>query len=116
MNRKSYEWVEVCWMELKNFMEDIVLSKLDMVLDQYPNCCRCDQCRRDIAILALNHLPAHYASTEKGEIFTRVQAMSLEYEVEVIQQIAKAIEIVSQHPRHKAPQPTAEGQAVEGKA
>lgn len=103
-------------MELKNFMEDIVLSKLDMVLDQYPNCCRCDQCRRDIAILALNHLPAHYASTEKGEIFTRVQAMSLEYEVEVIQQIAKAIEIVSQHPRHKAPQPTAEGQAVEGKA
>lgn len=42
--------------------------------------------------------------------------MSLEYEVEVIQQIAKAIEIVSQHPRHKAPQPTAEGQAAEGKA
>lgn len=91
-------------MELKNLMEDVVISKLDQVLDQYPDCCRCEQCRRDIAILALNHLPARYASTEKGELFTRVSAMSLEYEVEVIQQIAKAIEIVAQHPRHdKAP-------------
>ncbi|MCI7540238.1 MAG: late competence development ComFB family protein [Veillonellaceae bacterium] len=87
-------------MELKNFMEDVVLAKMDQVLDQYPDCCRCEQCRRDIAILALNHLPAHYVSTEKGEIFTRVQAMSFEYEVEVIQQIAKAIETVSAHPRH----------------
>ena len=88
-------------MELKNFMEDVVLGKLDQVLAQYPDRCQCDQCRRDIAILALNHLPAHYSSTEKGEIFTRVQAMSLEYEVEVIQQIAKAIELVSAHPRHE---------------
>jgi len=36
----------------------------------------------------------------EASIFTRVQAMSLEYEVEVIQQIAKAIEKVSEHPRH----------------
>ena len=64
-------------MELKNFMEDVVLAKMDQVLDQYPDCCRCEQCR-----------------------LTRVQAMSFEYEVEVIQQIAKAIETVSAHPRH----------------
>ena len=88
-------------MELKNFMEDVVLGKLDQVLAQYPDCCEGDQWRGDIASLALNHLPAHYSSTEKGEIFTRVQAMSLEYEVEVIQQIAKAIELVSAHPRHE---------------
>ncbi|WP_294152045.1 late competence development ComFB family protein [uncultured Selenomonas sp.] len=58
-------------MELKNFMEDVVLAKMDQVLDQYPDCCRCEQCRRDIAILALNHLPAHYVSTEKGEILAQ---------------------------------------------
>ena len=89
-------------MELKNIMEDVVLKKLDQVLDQYPDCCRCDQCRRDIAMIALNHLPARYFSTEKGEIMTRTQVVSLEFEVEVIQKLAEAIEIVSAHPRHTA--------------
>ena len=51
-------------MELKNYMEDYVVSKLDEVLAQYPNCCSCDDCKRDIAILALNHLPPKYISTE----------------------------------------------------
>ena len=44
-------------MDLKNFMEDYVVAKLDEVLAQYPDCCHCEQCKRDIASLALNHLP-----------------------------------------------------------
>ena len=90
-------------MELKNYMEDVVLDKLDEVLAQYPNCCRCDQCRRDIAILALNHLPPLYSSTEKGELFTRVKQTDFQNEVQVIQAIASAIEVVEKHPR-RAPE------------
>ena len=41
-------------MELKNCMEEVVQDKLDIVLEQYPDCCRCEQCRSDIAALALN--------------------------------------------------------------
>ena len=88
-------------MELKNYMEDFVLQKLDGVLKLYPDCCDCPQCRRDIAILALNHLPPKYVSTDKGGIFARVEQMSINYDIEILEQIAKAIEIVSEHPRHE---------------
>ena len=30
-------------MELKNYMETIVLNYLDVVLAKYPNCCKCEQ-------------------------------------------------------------------------
>ena len=88
-------------MELRNYMEDIVLQHLDMVLDRYPTCCRCDQCRQDIAMIALNNLKPHYISTEKGELFTRINSLAAQYQVEVIGAIAKAIEIVSENPRHE---------------
>ncbi len=88
-------------MELKNYMEDYVVSKLDEVLAQYPNCCSCDTCKRDIAILALNHLPPKYVSTEKGQIFARVESMGSQYEIETIKQIAAAIAKVQAHPHHE---------------
>lgn len=88
-------------MQLKNLMEDVVLEKLEQVLKQYPACCQCDQCRRDIAMIALNHLPARYFSTEKGEILSLVQIVSQEFEAEVIQKIVEAIKIVNAHPRHE---------------
>ncbi|MBQ8698930.1 MAG: late competence development ComFB family protein, partial [Schwartzia sp.] len=50
-------------------MEQVVLENLDSVLAQYPDCCKCDLCRRDIAILALNHLPPRYTSSEKGRVY-----------------------------------------------
>ncbi len=87
-------------MELKNYMEDVVLEKLDDVMAQYPYCCTCDHCKRDIATLALNHLPPRYISSHKVDVFTRLDEMSVQYEVEVIQAIAKAIEIVHKQPRH----------------
>jgi len=87
-------------MELKNCMEEVVQDKMDIVLEQYPSCCRCEQCRSDIAALALNQLPPRYVSTRKGDVFVRVNEMSTACEVTVIQAIAKAIEIVSKNPHH----------------
>lgn len=40
----------------------------------------------------------------KGDIYARVDEMELQYEVAVIQEIAKAIEIVHEHPRHDDPE------------
>lgn len=45
-------------------------------------------------------LPPRYVSTRKGDVFVRVNEMSTECEVTVIQAIAKAIEIVSKNPHH----------------
>ncbi|MBR1553749.1 MAG: late competence development ComFB family protein [Schwartzia sp.] len=82
-------------------MEMLVLDKLDTVLAQYPDCCKCDRCRQDIAILALNHLPPRYISSAKGSVFMKVNSMTTENSIEVIEQIAKAVEIVQKNPRHE---------------
>ena len=88
-------------MELKNYTEDIVLKNLDAVLAQYPDCCKCEHCTTDIVVLALNHLPPKYISTHKGTIYARIDEMAAENSIEIIEQIAKAIEIVSRHPHHE---------------
>ncbi len=87
-------------MELKNQTEIYVLQHLDSVLEKYPGCCTCDHCRQDIAIIALNHLPPRYVSTEKGCVFAKLDAMSLEAKIEIVEEIAKAAEIVSKNPHH----------------
>ena len=87
-------------MELKNYMETIVLNYLDVVLAKDSNCFKCEQCRQDIIMLALNHLPPKYVSSDKGNVFTKLSLTELEKEVQVIEEIAKAVEIVSRNPRH----------------
>ena len=88
-------------MELTNYMEKVVLNKLDLVLKQYPSCCKCEECKRDIAILALNRLPPKYVSTQKGSIFAHLEEMDSQYDVIVTQEVVKAVEKVQQHPRHE---------------
>ncbi len=92
-------------MELHNHMETVVLDHIDMVLSKYPDCCKCDRCKQDIAIIALNNLPPMYTASQKGTIFRKIQAMSTELSIEVIEQIAKAVEIVKKEPRHDHAEP-----------
>lgn len=87
-------------MEYRNYMEVVVENKLNEVLAQYPDCCTCETCRTDIAVIALNHLHPRYVSTEKGQIFARVQESGVQAEVEVLRQLADAIRIVSSNPHH----------------
>ena len=87
-------------MLLKNYMEDIVIEKLDEILKQYPDCCTCEQCKNDIAILALNNLPTKYLATSKDEVFAHLERTKIETTVKVVEEIIKAIEIVSKNPNH----------------
>ncbi len=50
--------------------------------------------------LALNHLPPKYVSTHKGDLFARIAAMDPVDKAFIIQEIAKAIQIVRKMPRH----------------
>ncbi len=87
-------------MQIENKMERFVLDHLDQVLKLYPGCCRCSQCRQDIVTLALNHLPPKYTSSQMGDIYTRLDSYCGQEDAEIIQEIAKAVQIVSEHPRH----------------
>ena len=87
-------------MEIKNYMEDIVAQNLDKIMERYPACCNCKQCKKDIALLALNNLPPKYISTRKGDIYVRLEATYAETKVKVVEEISKAIKKVSKNPNH----------------
>jgi len=87
-------------MELHNYMEDAVKKSLDKMIVKYTDICKCDKCKLDISAIALNNLPPRYIVTEQGKLFTKVEEMEPQYEVDVTRELAKAIQIVSKSPHH----------------
>lgn len=88
-------------MKLHNYMEDVVFRYVDEILNKYNNVCKCTRCRLDIIALTLNNLPPQYTVTEKGILFKKVNEMEAQYEVDIVREIAKAMEVVSKKPHHE---------------
>ncbi|AEF17197.1 Late competence development protein ComFB [Thermoanaerobacterium xylanolyticum LX-11] len=86
-------------MELKNYMEEAVKDVIDNVLKDL-DVCKCGKCKLDIMALTLNNLPPKYYDTEKGEVYTKVNELKRQFEVDIISQITKAAFYVNQHKRH----------------
>ena len=86
---------------LKNMMEQMVLLKLDETIDKLC-CCQCDKSRIDIASYALNRLPAKYVATYEGEVYSKLETLSLQYETDLLNALYQAAQVVTQNPRHKA--------------
>jgi competence protein ComFB len=89
-------------MHLKNYMEDLVWQKIDEVLAEQPDMCRCEQCRYDVASLALNSLPPRYVVTATGETYTRIKALEMQFIIDIISAISRAAIIVQAKPRHQS--------------
>jgi len=87
-------------MELKNYMEEIVFSCMDEVLKGF-DMCKCDICKLDIAAKALNELPPLYFVTKKGEVYSKIKNMKIQFEVDVITSIIRAAELIKNNPRHE---------------
>ena len=84
----------------RNYMEDAVARTLKRIAPQYPDICMCRRCRTDIMMIALNNLSPRYVSTRKGGILRRAESMEPQYEVEVLTETVRAIQIVGGHPHH----------------
>lgn len=84
---------------LKNITEMLVEQKLDELL-QNEDCCKCNKCKDDMIAYALNQLNSHYVSTDMGHLITKAKVLSIEYDVEIVTALTKAIGVVSQNPRH----------------
>ncbi len=84
----------------KNYMEDVVFHHLDRLLPG-TNCCQCHICRMDIAAYALNHLPSKYVVTRKGEVYSKLAELQIQFETDVTVAIIKAAEVVRKNPRHR---------------
>lgn len=86
-------------MEIKNFMEHIVLDLVKDVTNNM-NVCNCEKCLMDITAIALNNLPPKYIVSEKGELFSKVDTLKKQFEIDSVTAITKAALIVINNPRH----------------
>ncbi|HAA43831.1 MAG TPA: competence protein ComFB [Ruminiclostridium sp.] len=79
--------------QLKNYMEDVVILVIkDIIKDM--EVCTCEKCSLDIAAIALNTLPPKYIVSEKGELYSRIDALRQQFEVDVMTAVTKAASIV----------------------
>jgi len=85
---------------IKNYMEEIVFSLIKDVLEDV-KVCNCEKCILDIAAIALNELPSKYIVSEKGELYSKVDSLRQQFEVDVISAITKAAVLVKRNPRHE---------------
>ena len=86
--------------QIKNYMEEIVFQQMKSVLPDL-NTCSCDKCLLDIAAIALNSLPPKYVVTEKGELYSKIETLKQQFEVDVVAAVTKAAVIVKRNPRHE---------------
>jgi competence protein ComFB len=86
-------------LEIRNYMEVCVLDQMESVLTNL-NACQCDNCLHDVLAITLNTLPGKYVVTKKGELYTKINNLQAQFEVDIIAALAKASAIVSRNPRH----------------
>lgn len=87
-------------MEISNYMERIVTENLEWLLAEKEDICKCYKCKLDMMIWALNRLPPKYVVTEKGRMYTKLKEQEIQFKVDVVKELTKAIMRVSRNPRH----------------
>lgn len=91
-----------CMYHLKNYMEILVDEILPGMLQDEMEICKCSRCVLDIKAIALNRLAPKYIVSDIGEIYRRYDDVSKQLEIDVIEAIMRAIELVKKFPRHDA--------------
>jgi competence protein ComFB len=81
-------------------MEDIVDGLMPIALSEQKSVCICSNCIEDIRAKALNGLKPLYIVTEKGVMYAKLNELKTQFRADVIGEIVKAIQIVSNNPRH----------------
>jgi len=85
---------------LHNHTEDIVLEMIKELLnnDKYDEICKCEQCLIEMVTYSLNRIPAKYISSHAGSVYTKLEELEQQYQVNVVKIITKAINTVMNNP------------------
>lgn len=86
--------------ELKNHTEIAVRNALQDYLRQNTLTCSCERCQADILALALNHLPARYYVSLRGEIMTQWETQALPDQARIMAAVVRAAQQVNVTPSH----------------
>jgi competence protein ComFB len=87
-------------MNFTNVMEPIVENLFAEYEKKYPLACNCGQCKLDILVIALNQLPSKYVASQSGELYMKALFLNPQLRSDVMRELARAAQIVSQNPRH----------------
>ncbi len=87
-------------MEIHNYLEDMVSVELEEILAETEDICKCQKCKLDIKVWALNRLPPKYVITDKGRIYTKLKEQEIQFKADVIRELTKAILHISRNPQH----------------
>ena len=85
---------------LKNYMEDIVLSKMPSVLKTMDGICECERCHMDRLAYVLNNSPPKYVVTTKGKLYAKLNMLEGQFSVDIVRLITDAAVRVDNNPRH----------------
>lgn len=87
-------------MHLKNYMEVAVDHVLPNIMRVFPDVCFCEKCQMDIKAIALNSLKPNYVVSDKGQLYSKVREMGIQYEADVMKALIDAIAVVGSSPKH----------------
>ncbi|MGM9540638.1 late competence development ComFB family protein [Anaerovibrio sp.] len=87
-------------LSVTNVIEMVVDEQFPVVMQKFPGACCCVQCLSDIKALALNNLKPHYVSSDRGNLFERINTSDMIVKVDVLRAMTEAAEKVTRNPRH----------------
>jgi competence protein ComFB len=87
-------------MKIQNYMEDVVADELELLLAERDNICKCQKCKYDMMVMALNRLPPQYVITNRGRLYTKLGEQEAQFKADVVKELTKAITKVSRNPQH----------------
>ncbi len=84
---------------LRNILEDALRKLLPEVYAVKKDLCPCPQCQEDVLALALSSLPPKYVSRELGEVFARLELENPQVQIDMLEALLQAADIVIARPR-----------------
>lgn len=84
---------------LENALEKVVREKVEDIVNSDPEVGNDEKNILDICAIALNNLPVKYVVTLQGEAYTKLEFLKMQYKVDIVTEIIKAMEIVKKNPR-----------------
>ncbi|MCU0650951.1 MAG: late competence development ComFB family protein [Candidatus Omnitrophica bacterium] len=87
-------------MKIQNYMEDVVQDELELLLSERDNICKCQKCKYDMMVMALNKLPPQYVITNRGRLYTKLTEQEAQFKADVVKELTRSILKVSRNPQH----------------
>lgn len=82
-------------------MEEWVFTAIDRFAEELGDLATDERVRLDIAAYALNHLPPKYAVSVRGEVLSRFNADSPQFQAELTTVVMRAIHHVKSNPKNQ---------------